>query len=74
MPEELCKEFTLERVTPSAAMFDMEKLYWLNRHYIKKSEPARIVALAEPYFIKAGLLPENPDEATRTWLAKVRPR
>ena len=29
------KEFSLERVTPSAAVFDMEKLYWLNRHYIK---------------------------------------
>jgi nondiscriminating glutamyl-tRNA synthetase len=70
-PEELCKEFTLERVTPSAAMFDMEKLYWLNRHYIKKSDPSRIVALAEPYFIAAGLLPENPDEPTRAWFGKV---
>jgi glutamyl-tRNA synthetase/nondiscriminating glutamyl-tRNA synthetase len=70
-PEELCKEFTLERVTPSAAMFDMEKLYWLNRHYIKKSPPERIERLAEPYFIKAGLLPENPDQQTRAWFAKV---
>ena len=32
---ELKKEFSLKRVTPSAAVFDMEKLYWLNRHYIK---------------------------------------
>ena len=70
-PEELCKEFTLERVTPSAAMFDMEKLYWLNRHYIKKSAPERIEKLAEPYFVKAGLLPENPDEPTRAWFGKV---
>jgi glutamyl-tRNA synthetase/nondiscriminating glutamyl-tRNA synthetase len=35
-PEELVKEFSLERVTPSPAVFDMEKLYWLNRHYIKQ--------------------------------------
>jgi len=69
--EELCKEFTLERVTPSAAMFDIEKLYWLNRHYIKKSSPERIERLAEPYFIKAGLLSENPDQQTRAWFAKV---
>lgn len=34
--EELVKEFSLERVTPSPAVFDMEKLYWLNRHYIKE--------------------------------------
>jgi nondiscriminating glutamyl-tRNA synthetase len=70
-PAELTKEFTLERVTPSAAMFDMEKLYWLNRHYIKQSPPERIERLAEPYFVKAGLLPENPDERTRAWFSKV---
>lgn len=35
-PAELVKEFSLERVTPSPAVFDMEKLYWLNRHYIKE--------------------------------------
>ena len=38
-PDELKKEFRLERVTPAAAVFDMEKLYWLNRHYIKQSPP-----------------------------------
>jgi len=70
-PEELCKEFTLERVTPSAAMFDMEKLYWLNRHYIKKSAPERIEKLAEPYFVKAGLLPDNLDDQMRAWFGKV---
>ena len=32
---DLVKEFSLDRVTPSPAVFDMEKLYWLNRHYIK---------------------------------------
>ena len=52
-------------------MFDMEKLYWLNRHYIKQGPPERIERLAEPYFIKAGLLPENPDERTRAWFSKV---
>ena len=41
-PDELKKEFRLERVTPAAAVFDMEKLYWLNRHYIKQSPPERI--------------------------------
>ncbi len=70
-PEELKKEFSLERVTPSPAVFDMEKLYWLNRHYIKQSPPERIERLAEPFFVRAGLLPENPDERTRAWFGKV---
>ena len=43
--DELIKEFSLERVTPSPAVFDMEKLYWLNRHYIKQSIPDDAVAL-----------------------------
>jgi glutamyl-tRNA synthetase/nondiscriminating glutamyl-tRNA synthetase len=47
---QLVKEFSLERVTPSPAVFDMEKLYWLNRHYIKESSPERIEKLASPYY------------------------
>src|SRR5271166_3249639 len=70
-PDELKKEFSLERVTPSPAVFDMEKLYWLNRHYMKESPPERIEKLAEPFFIHAGLLPENPDDCTRAWFSKV---
>jgi nondiscriminating glutamyl-tRNA synthetase len=50
--EELVKEFSLERVTPSPAVFDMEKLYWLNRHYIKESSPERIEKLALAYYIQ----------------------
>ena len=48
--QELVKEFSLERVTPSPAVFDMEKLYWLNRQYIKESPPERIEKLAFPYY------------------------
>ena len=70
-PEELKHEFSLERVTPSPAVFDMEKLYWLNRHYIKQSAPERIEKLAEPFFVRPGLLPESPNESTRAWFAKV---
>lgn len=51
-PEELIKEFSLERVTPSPAVFDMEKLYWLNRHYIKESPAERIEKLALPYYTR----------------------
>ncbi len=51
--DQLMKEFSLERVTPSSAVFDMEKLYWLNRHYIKEASPERIEKLAEPYYTRA---------------------
>ncbi|HEV7675704.1 MAG TPA: glutamate--tRNA ligase [Candidatus Angelobacter sp.] len=34
--EELIREFDLNRVTPSPAIFDFQKLYWINRQYIKR--------------------------------------
>ena len=83
--QELVKEFSLERVTPSPAIFDMEKLYWLNRHYIKQAPPERIHKLALPYYTRAmveDLAPVSgvqsserhqwiPPEPVLTWLAKV---
>jgi glutamyl-tRNA synthetase/nondiscriminating glutamyl-tRNA synthetase len=61
--DELLQEFDLRRVTPSPAVFDMEKLYWLNRHYIKELPAQDLRTAALPYFLRAGLLggPERPD-------------
>src|SRR5580704_6223860 len=70
-PDKLQREFRLERVTPSAAVFDMEKLYWLNRHYIKQGPPERIEKLALPFFVEAGYIPTNPCERVTQWFSKV---
>ena len=70
-PAELTQAFTLERVTPSPAVFDFQKLHWLNRHYIKLAEPERIAALARPSFVAAGWLPEKTDPAIENWFAQV---
>ena len=67
--DELIKEFSLERVTPSPAVFDMEKLYWLNRHYIKESSPERMRALARPYY--ASLVGEQPAVEVQDWLDRI---
>ncbi|MGC2163633.1 MAG: glutamate--tRNA ligase family protein, partial [Silvibacterium sp.] len=55
--DELTKEFKLERVTTSPAVFDWAKLHWLNRHYMKLAELSRLAELSWPYFESAGLLP-----------------
>jgi glutamyl-tRNA synthetase/nondiscriminating glutamyl-tRNA synthetase len=62
--EELVGEFRLERVTASPAVFDWEKLHWLNRHYLKAADPERITELAWPHFVIAEFLP--PPEAAST--------
>jgi glutamyl-tRNA synthetase/nondiscriminating glutamyl-tRNA synthetase len=74
---ELAKEFRIERVTASPAIFDWEKLHWLNRHYLKAADPERVAELAWPYFAAAGFLPERTKEpeatvpAIDTWFGKL---
>ncbi|MDR3738788.1 MAG: glutamate--tRNA ligase [Terracidiphilus sp.] len=58
---QLLKAFTLERVTPSPAIFDFDKLNWLNRHFMKTAAPARLARLAWEYF---GFLLPDKDEAS----------
>ena len=70
-PKELVKEFSLKRVTPSPAIFDMEKLYWLNRHYLKQSSIERVAELTVPFFRQAGLLPELLNEEMGQWFRRL---
>lgn len=61
---ELGGQFSLDRVVKSPAVFDLEKLNWLNSHYIKTSSIERITELAVPFLQKAGYLSENVDDKT----------
>ncbi|OQX88627.1 glutamate--tRNA ligase [candidate division KSB1 bacterium 4484_87] len=58
----LIEEFDFERVSKSAAMFDFEKLNWMNGQYIRSADLERIVELAKLYFRAAGYPVE--DEST----------
>ena len=66
--DELAHAFSLQRVTPSPAVFDFDKLNWLNRHYLKQATPDRIAALSRPYF--AGQL-ANATAPTDDWFARL---
>ena len=47
--EELVAGFSLDRVSASPAMFDREKLEWLNGVYIREMAPEAFVEAARPY-------------------------
>jgi glutamyl-tRNA synthetase len=51
--DELAARFRLEDVGHSAGVFDVEKLAWVNRHYLKSAAPARLARLALPYLQNA---------------------
>ena len=42
--EQFCQWFDLDHITPSAAQFNTDKLRWLNGHYLKAADPARLAA------------------------------
>ena len=52
--EEMARRFDVSRVGHSAAVFDVDKLAWINRHYMKAAEPARIARAALPFFERDG--------------------
>jgi len=52
--DRLVKEFDFKRVSKSAAVFDVEKLNWMNGQYIRDKNPDELVDLVIPYFKKAG--------------------
>ncbi|MCP4482201.1 MAG: glutamate--tRNA ligase [bacterium] len=55
--QELIKKFTLERCSGSAAIFDEQKLLWMNGEYIRSQSLDEFTDIAIPYLKEAGLLP-----------------
>ena len=46
--EQFCQWFDLDHITPSAAQINTEKLNWLNQHYLKQADNARLAELVRP--------------------------
>ena len=69
---ELASRFRLEDVGHSAGVFDTEKLAWVNRHYLKAIDPARVTDLAVPLLTKAGWL-RTPSAADMEFLRTIVP-
>ena len=60
--EQFVQWFDLDHITPSAAQFNTEKLKWLNAHYIKQTEPAKLAADAARRLAARGVsLDGGPD-------------
>lgn len=54
--EEMIQYFSLENITTSAAVFNPEKLQWLNQQYIQNADSIELATQLEPFLIKEGLL------------------
>jgi glutamyl-tRNA synthetase len=60
--DEMIELFDIDAVNKAASTFNTEKLLWLNQHYIKSSDPARIAHLLSPHMGKLDIDPsQGPD-------------
>jgi nondiscriminating glutamyl-tRNA synthetase len=65
--EELIEQFSLERVSKAPAVFDTQKLEWMNNQYMKKAPADQVVELALPHLISSGKLPVEMSEQELAW-------
>jgi len=70
--EELVKYFTLERVSKTAAIFNLEKLNWMNGVYIRKLSIEEFVHRALP-FLNRDLPPEAKRSLCSHYLFQLAP-
>lgn len=68
--EELIRYFSFENVGKSSAVFNPEKLLWLNSQYIMNTPSEKLAELVIPFLVKKGTLSEGQD-IDREWLAKA---
>ena len=60
---ELIKDFSLERVSRSPAIFNYEKLNWVNRNHLKGLAGEKKLELARPFLQKKGIHFEKREES-----------
>ena len=71
---ELIEAFSLENVGTSPAIFNPEKLLWLNFHYLKETPPAGLVRLVAPLLTARGITPPGDTAWLERALGSLRER
>lgn len=69
--EQLIEVFDAARLSKSPALFDKQKLTWMNNQYMKKVELDKAVALALPHLIEAGRVGKEMSEQESQWVRNL---
>jgi nondiscriminating glutamyl-tRNA synthetase len=65
--DEFIKIFDANRLSKSPALFDTNKLTWMNNQYMKKIDVDTVLKLSLPHLVKAGRLSENLTDEEHQW-------
>ncbi|GAF14823.1 LOW QUALITY PROTEIN: glutamyl-tRNA synthetase [Bacillus sp. JCM 19045] len=69
--DQLSEQFTLDRVSKAPAVFDTDKLAWMNNQYIKQATLDTVVDLALPHLIGSGRVSEEMNEERHLWTRRL---
>ncbi len=70
-PEQTVRAFSLDKVSKTAAVYDTQKLIWLNGQYIKQYDLEKLAVQARPFFIDAGLITRLEAEQDQAYILAV---
>lgn len=69
--EELIEQFSMKRVSANDAVFDIEKLNWINFQYMKKLSPEELLKVTLPFMEAAGYVKTPITAEKEEWLKQV---
>jgi nondiscriminating glutamyl-tRNA synthetase len=69
--EEIIESFSLERINPANAVFDIKKLEWMNGQYIMNLPVEDLSELLKPYVVKGKLMTREDLDQKKDWFLKV---
>ncbi len=71
--DEIIERFSLDRVQPSAARWNPDKLKDMNGIYIRKLSAEQVTEHILPFLVRANLLNDPPSDADRAYLQQLTP-
>jgi len=69
-PDQLKQNFNLKKVSKAAAIFDYQKLKWMNREHLRMLPDSQLVEFLLPFLHQAGFTIASTPEANR-WIARA---
>ncbi len=69
--QELVQQFSMEHVAKNPAVFDLDKLNWINGKHMRQLSDEDFMIVAVPHMEKAGFMTGEEDAAKKEWLQKV---
>ncbi|MDQ0272552.1 glutamate--tRNA ligase [Cytobacillus purgationiresistens] len=69
--EEIIEIFDASRLSKSPALFDKQKLAYMNNQYMKKLDVDKLAEVSLPHLVKAGKVEENLSAEKVEWVKKL---